>query len=183
MAAHPKVRFKAEHIWQAPDDDKRYEVIDGDLFVTPAPSWSHQRVVHKLDFLLSSWIFAHNLGEITEAPTGVVLDPETGVEPDLLYIARERVDIISQRGVEGPPDLVVEVLSPSTEARDRGIKMARYAAAGIAHYWLVNVEAQTLEAYELGERGYEPGGAYGRGAAFEPKLFPGLRIAIDDLWT
>src|SRR5713226_7085421 len=138
------VRFKAEHIWQAPEDGKRYEVIDGELYVSPAPAWNHQRVLHTLDFLLTSWIRPLGLGEITQAPTGVVLDPETGVEPDLLYIARERAGIISQRGVEGPPDLVVEVLSPRTEARDRGIKMTRYAAAGIRHYWIVSVDTQTL---------------------------------------
>jgi len=114
---------------------------------------------------------------------GVVLDEETAVQPDLVYVSRERASIISERGVEGPPDLVVEVLPPSTEARDRGAKMRRYAAAGIPHYWLLDVRARAPEAYALGDGGYERSGIYGAGAIFRPVLFPGLEIPIDTLWA
>jgi Uma2 family endonuclease len=183
VAARVKVRFQAGDIWDAPEDGNQYEVIDGELYVTPSPSWTHQYVVGKLYLRLGTWIYEHGLGKIVPAPTGVVLDPETAVEPDLVYISRERLDIISDRGVEGAPDLVVEVLSPSTGARDRGIKMRRYAAAGIPHYWLVDLPARTLEPYRLGERGYERVGTYGPGSVFQPELFPGLAIAIDDLFA
>lgn len=178
-----RVRFKAADIWDAPDDGKRYEVIDGDLYVSPAPSWGHQRFLGRLYLRLGQWVYEHGLGEIVPAPLGVVLDEETGVEPDVVYVSRERLHLISQRGVEGPPDLVVEVLSPSTQARDRGIKMRRYALAGIPHYWLADAEARVLETYRLGPEGYERTGTHGPGATLQPELFPGLEIPLDELWA
>ncbi|MBI4493630.1 MAG: Uma2 family endonuclease [Chloroflexi bacterium] len=178
-----RVRFKASDIWEAPEDEYRYEVIDGELYMTPSPSWGHQEVLGNLYLFVAGWVRQHRLGKVVEAPVGVVLDDENGVQPDLVYVSRERLGIISHRGVEGPPDLVVEVLSPSTEARDRGIKLRRYAAAGIPHYWIVDPEARTIESYRLGEQGYERAGIYGPGSSFHPELFPGLEIAIDDLWS
>jgi len=183
MAARGKVHFKATDIWDVPDDHLRYEVIDGDLYMTPALGWSHQYSLGELHVLLHNWVLGRSLGYVVEAPIGVVLDEENGVEPDLIYISRERAGIIGERGVEGAPDLVVEVLSPSTEARDRGVKLRRYAAAGVAYYWLLNVRARALEAYVLGEQGYEPAGVYGSGSVFRPVLFPGLEIAVDTLWA
>src|SRR6266849_5267162 len=156
MAGRSKVRFKAGDIWDVPDDNLRYEVIDGDLFMTPAPSWQHQSSLMRLSLLVAGWVHGHGLGAVVQAPTGVVLDEENGVQPDLLYVSREHSDRISERGLEGAPDLVVEVLSPSTEARDRGVKMRRYAAAGVPHYWLLDLRARALEAYVLGDNGYEP---------------------------
>lgn len=183
MAARGSVRFKAGDIWDVPDDQYRYEVIDGELFMTPAPAWKHQEVLMNLSAQLHNWVRRHRLGKVVQAPIGVVLGEETAVQPDLVYVSREREGIISERGVEGAPDLAVEVLSPSTEARDRGIKMRRYAAAGILDYWIVNPEARTLETYRLGEQGYEQTGIYGPGSVLRPELFPGLEIPIDELWS
>src|SRR5215210_5433594 len=120
MAAHG-VRFLASDIWDAPDNGKKYEVIDGDLYVSPAPVWKHQRQLNRLNVRVSIWVENRRLGDVVTAPTGLVLDDENGLEPDLLFISHQRAHIITARGVEGTPDLVVEVLSPSTEARDRGI--------------------------------------------------------------
>ena len=183
MAGRPKVHFKAGDIWDVPDDDLRYEVIDGELFLTPAPIPEHQHAIVELLVPIHQWVRSRGSGEILPAPIGVVLDEETAVQPDLVYIASEHLGIIGERGIEGPPDLVVEVLSPSTEARDRGVKMRRYAAAGIPHYWLLNLRARALEAYSLGENGYDLVGVYGPGGIFQPALFPGLEISIDSLWA
>ena len=183
MAVRSGVRFKADDIWDAPDDEYRYEVVDGELYMTPAPGWQHQRGLNKLNVRIADFVYRLGLGEIVPAPLGVVLDAETGVQPDLVYVSRERLGIVSERGIEGAPDLVVEVLSPSTEARDRGIKMRRYAAAGIPHYWIVDPRARALEAYQLAEQGYHLLGTYGPGSTFHPPLFPGLEIPIDDLWA
>jgi Uma2 family endonuclease len=183
MAARSRVRFKATDIWDVSDDNLRYEVIDGELFMTPAPSWQHQEALMKLALIVGQWVYGHGLGRVVQSPVGVVLDEEDGVQPDLIYVSRERASIISERGIEGAPDLVVEVLSPSTEARDRGVKMRRYAVAGVAHYWLVDLRTQALEAYILGEDGYQPAGVFGPGTVFRPALFPGLDITIDTLWA
>ncbi|HLH22141.1 MAG TPA: Uma2 family endonuclease [Chloroflexota bacterium] len=182
MAVRRGVQFLATDIWDTPDDGKRYEVIDGELYVTPPPKWGHQRGLSKLHIHLGGWVYGNGLGEIVEAPVGVVLDEHNGVQPDLIYISRERLGIISERGVEGAPDLLVEVLSPSTLARDRGVKMRRYAAAGVPHYWQLDPGSETLEAYRLTEQGYELAGRYDPGSVFRPELFPGLEIPIDDLW-
>ena len=182
MALPAKVRYLAEDIWDAPEDGNRYEVIDGELVVTPAPSWDHQNSVGELFVVLRTHVRRNNLGWCVAAPTGVVLDRHSGVEPDILFISRERGSIISKRGVDGAPDLVVEALSPSTESRDRGIKLRAYAAAGVPHYWLLDVTRRALEAYELSASGYELVAIHHVGAVFEPKLFPGLSIRIADLF-
>lgn len=182
MAAGRGVRFKAGDIWDAPDDEYRYEVVDGELYMAPAPGWAHQRALGRLYLRIGEWVYRHGLGEAVQAPIGVVLDEETAVQPDLVYVSRERTALISERGVEGAPDLVVEVLSPRTQARDRGIKMRRYAAAGIPHYWILDPVARALETSRLGEHGYERSGVPAPGGTFRPELFPGLDISIDDLW-
>src|SRR5262249_36651512 len=142
VVARAKVRFAASDIWDAPDDDKRYEAIDGRLYVTPSPSPRHQRAVGMLYGHLWQQLRAHAGGELVPAPLGVVLDDETAVQPDLVYVSSQKGAIIGERGLEGAPDLVVEVLSPSTRSRDRGIKMKRYAVAGIPHYWIVDLTSK-----------------------------------------
>src|SRR5262245_42379805 len=129
MAVRRAVRFRARDIWETPDDGKRYEVINEALFATPPPGWGHQRGLGKLYLFVGQHVYEHDLGEVVQAPIGVVLDDENGVEPDLVYVSRERLQIITERGAMGAPDLVVEVLSPKTRARDRGVKLRRYAAA------------------------------------------------------
>jgi hypothetical protein len=116
MPGRARVRFKAGDIWDVPDDNLRYEVIDGDLFMAPAPGWSHQYALAELHVALHNWVRRYRLGHVVEAPSGVILDGETAVQPDLVYVSNNRAGIITERAVQGAPDLVVEVLSPSTEA-------------------------------------------------------------------
>jgi Uma2 family endonuclease len=182
MALRPTVRFKADDIWDSPEDDNRYEVIDGQLYVTPAPSWQHQYGSTNLVGYLNPYLRQRGIGKVVTAPIGVKLDDENGVQPDLVYVSNERAHIIVERGVEGAPDLVVEVLSPSTQARDRGVKLRRYAAAGVLHYWILDPVARALEERVLGPDGYELVGVFGPGSVFRPRLFPGLEIPIDDPW-
>jgi Uma2 family endonuclease len=183
MAQRSSIRYKADDIWDTPDDGNRYEVIDGRLYVSPAPFEPHQRGLGVLFGYVWSYVRERSLGRVYFAPLGVVLDEENGVQPDLVYVSRDRLDIVVERGIEGAPDLVVEILSPGTRGRDRGIKMRRYAASGIPHYWIVDPRTRTLEAYELTEEGYELVGSYGPGTTFRPSLFPGLDIPMDELWA
>jgi Uma2 family endonuclease len=176
------IRFKADDIWDTPDDGKRYEVIDGALYVTPPPGWGHQRGLGKLYVMVANHVFANRLGEVVTAPVGVKLDDENGLEPDLVYISDARRHIIVDRGVEGAPDLVVEVLSPSTQSRDRGVKMRRYAAAGVPHYWMLNYRNPALDAYRLTAEGFGLVGRFRPGDIFRSELFPGLEIPIADIF-
>jgi Uma2 family endonuclease len=182
MAASTRVRFKADDIWDAPEDGKRYEVVDGDLYMTTAPDLDHQRPSMGLSGFIRWYLRTHPIGEIFAAPVGLILDDENGLQPDLVYVSKARAAILTRRGIRGTPDLVVEVLSPSTADRDRGIKLRRYAAAGVPHYWIVAPETHTLEAYRLEEYTYQLTVTCGPGDTFRPELFPGLEIPIAELW-
>jgi Uma2 family endonuclease len=161
-------------------DGKRYEVLDGELYVTPAPSPLHQRLSKRLQRRLEDYFEARGLGEVFNAPIDVVLAPHDIVEPDLVIVAEPGQ--ISQRAIEGVPLLVAEVLSPSTRAQDRGIKMRRYGDLGVAHYWTVEPDAETIECWR------QEGGAYRLASqASVPDVlrhpdWPDLSIDLAALW-
>lgn len=182
MAVKANVRFRADDIWDAPDDGNLYEVIDGALYVMPPPKWLHQNAIIALLARLLPHVFGNRLGKVSTAPVGVVLDDENGVQPGIVFVAQDRLEIISERGIEGAPDLIVEVLSPRTQARDRGIKMRRYAAAGVRYYWIVVPRTRSIEEYQLGPDGYERISIARPGTIFRPAIFPGLGTPVDALW-
>jgi Uma2 family endonuclease len=131
---------------ELPEDGRRYEILEGDLYVTAAPYPGHQRVVRNLTTLLDSYLAACQAGEILPSPLDVILDPspdpeeETNIaQPDLVYIDATGQSQVVGRGIEGPPTLVIEVLSPSTQRRDRGVKMRVYAERGVRYYWMVDL--------------------------------------------
>jgi Uma2 family endonuclease len=178
----PGVRFLASYLWETPDEDgNTYEVIDGILYIYPIPWWTHQLQLGHLNLFVANWVHDHRMGYVVGGRTGVVLDEYTGVQPDLLFVSYAREHLISERGVEGPPDLVVEVLSPSTEVRDRGLKLRRYAASGVTHYWMLDTDGPRIEERVLEEGGYRLIGTFGPGETFRPTLYPGLEIELDAL--
>jgi Uma2 family endonuclease len=161
-------------------DGKRYELLEGDLYVTPAPSPPHQRASKRLRRRLEDYFEARGLGEVFNAPLDVILTPHEVVQPDLVVVADPTQ--ISGRGIEGPPLLVVEILSPSTGIRDRTVKARRYAALGIRHYWLVDPEAKRLECYRAEAAAYVP---VVQGEADAPVAhpdWPDLNLVLADLW-
>src|SRR3989304_601795 len=97
-----------------PEDRNRYELIDGELFVTPAPTPKHQKIVGALFVQLSSYVSQNSLGEVYVAPVDVLLDQYTVIQPDVLFIRHERLGIVKEGAIEAAPDLVGEVLSPSS---------------------------------------------------------------------
>jgi Uma2 family endonuclease len=127
----------------------RYEVIDDELVVTPSPTRHHQRIVTKLSSLLHVFSESRDLGEVFSGPFDVLFAEGDYVEPDILFVRADRHHIVADRGVEGPPDLIVEVLSPSTAARDRGSKLERYRFHGVAEYWVVDPDERTVEVWDL----------------------------------
>jgi Uma2 family endonuclease len=165
-----------------PDDGRRYEIYEGEIEVTPAPTTRHQRVLGNLYFLLRQHLQDRQSGEVFVAPTDLILSDVTVVQPDLLVVLNDRRHLITERGIEGPPDLVVEVLSPATASRDRGIKMQLYARYGVPHYWLVDPDTRALEAYQLEESGYRLAGTLQGAGHFTSSLLPGLSISGSTLW-
>lgn len=130
-----------------PDDGKRYQVIEGELFVSPAPRTTHQRIIVQLMAMLHAHVEAHDLGVVYVAPTDVLLGPTTVVQPDILFIRRENTGIITELNIQGPPDLCIEILSPGTESVDRERKMAVYARYGVQEYWIINPLRQSVSIY------------------------------------
>lgn len=165
-----------------PDDGRRYEILDGELFVTPAPSSRHQQVSINLAVLLVEHVRARHLGRILNAPIDVIFEPATVAQPDIVFIRTERNAIVADRGIEGPPDLVIEILSPSSARQDRITKAALYARFGVLHYWIVDPEAATFELYELAGDAYRLLAKGSGEARLHPALFPGLAIDLVEVF-
>ena len=142
-----------QDVQQLPDDGHRHEAIEGELHVTPAPSIRHQRVSQKLEQELLRLLEEPGHGIVIDAPVGVEF-PSTGegVQPDIVFVSSARTHIIADAAIRGAPDLVVEILSPRTERRDRGVKRKLYERQGVLEYWIVDLETETVEVWTFGER-------------------------------
>ncbi len=165
-----------------PNDGKRYQILEGELDVTPAPSTTHQKVSMRLEHLLVGHVEKHNLGLVLDAPVDVVLNERNVIQPDIIFIANEHLPQVEEAKVAGAPDLVVEILSPTTARTDRGTKSSIYCRHGVKWYWLVDPVAQLVEEYELQGRGFHLHGRLGKEETFQPILFPGLLIPLKSLF-
>jgi Uma2 family endonuclease len=178
----------AEVIWTyddyvlLPDDGNRYEVIDGELHVTPAPTTTHQSVSKRIQFELMLQIEHRGHGIVFDAPVDVILARTRTVQPDLVVVRTARRAIVSERGIEGAPDLVVEILSPGTEQTDRIVKRKLYASVGVPEYWLVDPSSHAVEVLVLGKRGYRRHALDGPGESARSTTFD-LTIDIDLLFA
>lgn len=143
--AHPQeVRFTYEDYLLMPEE-KRYELIDGDFLMTPSPTWMHQTVISRLFEKLVHFVRSEKLGEVRFAPLDLFLSREDVVQPDLMFLSQERLKQVTENNVQGAPDLVVEVLSPGTEQRDRLVKRKLYGRYGVKEYWIVDPARRTVE--------------------------------------
>ncbi len=171
--------------WLAlPDDGARYEVIDGVLHVTPPPAPNHELASFDLARALGNFADAHGLGLVMTAPVGVHLPGQpVPVQPDILFVRAERVDIIGPKYIEGAPDLVVEVLSPSNWPYDRNEKLNAYQAAGIPEYWIVDYRARTVEVFVLEDGEYVLGeGIRHEGDRAASRVLAGFEVAVADVF-
>ena len=152
--AHSGVRLTYDDFVQFPDDGKRHELIDGEHYVTPSPNTKHQTVLGTLHRLIGNFLDDRTLGRVFLAPFDVVFTDFDVVEPDLLYMSNERAaQILTAKHVRGTPELVVEIGSPSTRARDETIKRRLYERVGVTEYWFVDPEVDVVRVYQRrGER-------------------------------
>ncbi|MBI4587723.1 MAG: Uma2 family endonuclease [Candidatus Rokubacteria bacterium] len=165
-----------------PADGRRYELHEGELSVTPAPSPKHQETGGNLLIVLSQHVKARGLGKVFVSPIDCILSDITVVQPDLVYVETGRLSAITTRGIEGPPTLVIEILSPSTIQIDRGVKVQLYARHGVPYYWIVDPEARSIEAYQLREGGYRLTARFeGTDPVFLPP-FPDLALVAASIW-
>lgn len=146
-APTPSVKFTYEDFLNFPADGKRHEIIDGEHFVTPSPNTKHQRVATRLTVALGRHLDLHPLGEIFVAPFDVVLSDLDVVEPDLIYVSRERAGVLTEKHVRGAPDLAVEILSPGTRKTDEVTKRKLYERFDVNEYWVVDPELDAIKIY------------------------------------
>ncbi len=163
-------------------EDRRYEIVDGDLYMVPAPIPYHQKVSRNLEFQLHQYVLAHNLGEVFYAPCDVLLSETDVVQPDILFISKNRISIIKEINIQGAPDLVVEILSPASEKRDRGAKQKLYARAGVTESWIVDPTAKTIEVFTLSETGYQRVNLFNHADTLCSTLLPGLSISLSNVF-
>ncbi len=175
------VRFNYQDYCLLPEG-KRYEIIDGEIYVVPAPSFEHQDFLGNLYFLLRSFVRGNNLGVVVVAPFDVILSEEDVVQPDLVFISRDRLDIITGRGCEGPPDLVVEILSPGTAHRDRDLKRKLYARYGVQEYWLIGPDTHTIEVLALEGEDFRRIALVGEGDVLSSEVLSGLKLRVEEVF-
>lgn len=163
-----------------PEDGFRHEIIEGEEFMTPAPEIPHQQVVVHLVGILDTHVRKSRSGEVLAAPTDVVLTAEDIVQPDVLFVSAKHRDRITQKNIQGAPDLVIEVLSPSTASVDRGRKLTLYERAGVAEYWIADPATRTMEIHEFGSPRRTR--IYKDDQTFETSILPGLNVRLADIF-
>jgi Uma2 family endonuclease len=144
----PKLLTYEDYVKLTPPDSGNFELRNGRIFFMASPKPSHQRISSRLNAFLGTFIILNNLGELLAAPMDVVFSEHDTFQPDLLFITKERLSIIGENKIEGTPDLIVKILSPSNDTNEMSYKKHIYGSTGVKEYWLINVEKQTLTLYK-----------------------------------
>jgi Uma2 family endonuclease len=154
--AHPlsSTKFTYEDYLLFPDDGKRHELIDGEHYVTPSPITKHQKVLGNIFIPLGTLIQKTKIGQLFAAPMDVVLSDIDVIQPDLLFITNKRDSIITEKNIQGAPDLVVEILSESSRKTDETIKRKLYERYRVSEYWIVDPELESVKIFRLSDKGY-----------------------------
>ncbi len=186
MAIRDTVRRKLtyEDYLLFPEDGKRHEILDGEHYVMPAPSFEHQGISFKLCLKIGNFVLEHRRGFVRYAPLDVLLSEHDVVQPDLLFISNERAGIVKGANVQGAPDLVVEILSSSSRQRDEILKPHLYERSGVLEYWLVDPQAQSVKVFRysgarlLGQQEFSAA----QGDVLTTPLLAGLEILVGEIF-
>ena len=177
----PKTKLTFRDYLETPDDE-RYELFDGELIMAPSPTELHQIISGRLGARLLLHVERSNLGQVFFAPYDVKLSDTDVVQPDLLFVSNERAGIRTANNIQGAPDLVVEIQSPSTAKRDWNDKRSLYAQHGVTEYWLINPDAHTVIVLLLNQGEYEPAGLYGEGSTLISPTVEGFSVPVDEIF-
>ncbi len=145
----PTTKYSYREYQLFPDNGMRHEIIDGDHYMSPAPSTKHQTVSRRMQFQLYTQIELSGQGQVFDAPTDVELSPHDIVQPDLLIVLQRNIRIVSTKRIRGVPDLIIEILSDSNPDHDRVLKLEMYQRVSVPEYWIVDPEEEFVEAYVL----------------------------------
>jgi Uma2 family endonuclease len=184
LTAHPDRPLTYDDLVALPDDGKRYELIGGEVYELPSPSFFHQFGSLVLVRLLSDCVFTHRLGIVVYAPLDVRFDPRNTVQPDIIFLSRERVRLLKEGAyklIEGAPDLLIEILSPHNRGHDFIKKAALYATFGVHEYWIVDPEIETITVQILRDGIYVP--LVSEDGIVRSEVLPGFEVNPKGLFT
>ena len=178
----PQGRWTYADYAALPNDGNRYEVINGVLYMAPAPIPLHQRTTVRFIHYLFVHVEEAGLGQVLSAPIDVELAPNMVLQPDVVVILKDNLAIVDEKKIAGIPDLVVEVASPSTAGYDRRQKQDEYFQAGVKEYWIADPYARTIEVLVIGQDAYQTAGVVAADALIPSKLLPGLPFPVKQLF-
>lgn len=176
------VKFTYKDYLLFPEDGKRHEIIDGEHFMTPAPSTRHQRISGRIFRILSDFVEENKLGEVFCAPYDIVLSDVDVVQPDIVFISSENKHIITESNIQGTPDLVIEIISETTRKTDKVIKHRLYEKFGVKEYWIIDPVVDTVEVYRPSEIGYKKTAEYEKGEKLSSTLLKDLTIDLEEIF-
>jgi Uma2 family endonuclease len=177
LSTPPKMSYEEFLTWA--DEDTLAEWVDGEVIMTSPASRQHQLLVGFLEKVLGMFVEQHELGILLMAPFQMKL--EHGREPDLLFVAHEHLDRLKETYLDGPADLVIEIMSPESAGRDRGDKFYEYARGGVPEYWLIDPQMNCCEFYQLKEKRYHLV-FEGKEGKYEASVLPGFWLRVEWLW-
>jgi Uma2 family endonuclease len=178
---HSGVKLTYDDYVLFPEDGKRHELIDGEHYVSPAPSRIHQRISMNVAGLIWSYLREHRIGQVFTAPFDVIFSHFDVVQPDIVYLSRERMaEIETDPYVKGAPNLLVEIGSASTRRRDKTIKRRLYERFGVEEYWVVDPNAQSIKVFRQQSRFYVLAGelSLDSGDVLTTSILPGLELPL-----
>ncbi len=185
MALHDLTRkLTYEDYALIPEDGQRHEIIDGEHYVSPAPFVPHQDLLVELTLRLGGFVKAHRLGRFLVAPTDVLLSLHDIVQPDLLFVSNEQAEIVGLKNIQGAPDLVLEILSPSTSHLDKVLKLDAYDRCGVQAYWIFDRDRKGVQPYERTAGGLRPKPflSASAGDVLTSPLLPGFELPLAELF-
>jgi Uma2 family endonuclease len=177
MALTKDLLVTAEDYRVMPETGPRYQLIEGQLHISPAPNRYHQDISRNIEMIIVNFLQVHPLGKVYDAPFDVYLSEHDVFQPDIIFVANERRSILTEAGAKGAPNLVIEILSPGTARLDKIPKRQIYAATGVQELWLVEPETKSIEVYRLGTDSQKPAAVYQEQDSFQSICLPGLTFA------
>jgi len=180
--ARSHVKFTVRDFMSLPESNKSHELLGGEIIMAPSPKPYHQEILKHLLWHLVAHVEKESRGEVYPSPLDVILTNEDVAQPDLLFVKSERLHIVKEDAIHGPPDLVVEVLSPSTAERDRSYKRTLYDRCGVQEYWIVDPDPKQIEVLALGESGYRSAGRFGAGDVLTSPLLSDFTLPLDSVF-
>lgn len=181
-SARPTVKFTYKEYCTLPEG-ARYQLVEGDLVMSPAPSRRHQEIVQRILFALYAFVQSKGWGKVYASPIDVILSDEDVPQPDIVYVSNSRSSILVPEGIRGGPDLCVEVLSPGSEKLDRGAKRLLYARHDVVEYWIVDPDANRVEVYRLQEDPSTPERALSSAETLTTRLLPGFSMILSEVFA